>query len=458
MPSKNLLLVLVDKKVDESKARREFRVAVEAAGGIWLTRADSLGEIFRQVQASAPGEFVLFLGENDEPVEDCLTALTAACSEFPLADVIYGDKQARHSRRPGPAERLHFPLWSPHRIRFEPFVGQSFLVRTSSLLSLAGAFDENNPWDSWRILQECASRSAHVAHARKVWFDRDNVSDHSRRKLLDAPVATAAPAPEGWPAQRCSLITLTAGASRDKVTTTPLFFEHLAAIRATDSVDAEMVVVVGHECLADVRQSLASDPNITVVFDDETFNFARRSNLGRLAAHGDILVFVNDDFVPMCDDWMERLTQPLTDPQVGVTGGTLLFEDETVQHLGVGIIAGEDCHFYRGSPLTDPRVAALVRMNREVDAVTGACLAIRADVFDHVGGLFEGFPLNYNDIDLCLKVRSLGLSIVHVGEPLGHHLESRTREGVRLPEEVSLFHARWPTRALHSEYSFDLFE
>jgi GT2 family glycosyltransferase len=96
-------------------------------------------------------------------------------------------------------------------------------------------------------------------------------------------------------------------------------------------------------------------------------------------------------------------------------------------------------------------------MNREVDAVTAACLAIRARVFDDVGGLFEGFPLNYNDIDLCLKVRSLGLSVVHVGEPLGHHFESRTREPVILPEEVSLFHSRWPTRPLESDYSFELF-
>jgi GT2 family glycosyltransferase len=108
-----------------------------------------------------------------------------------------------------------------------------------------------------------------------------------------------------------------------------------------------------------------------------------------------------------------------------------------------------------GSDLSQPRVAQLIRMNREVDAVTGACLAIRTQLFDDVGGLAEGFPLNFNDIDLCLKVRALGHSIVLVGEPLGHHLESRTRPSVSLPEESLLFFARWPYRSIESDFSFE---
>jgi GT2 family glycosyltransferase len=96
-------------------------------------------------------------------------------------------------------------------------------------------------------------------------------------------------------------------------------------------------------------------------------------------------------------------------------------------------------------------------MNREVDAVTGACLAIRASVFDEVGGFFEAFPLNYNDIDLCLKARMLGHSIVHVGEPLGHHYESLTRKAIILPEEATLFYSRWPARPAQSEFPFELF-
>lgn len=121
----------------------------------------------------------------------------------------------------------------------------------------------------------------------------------------------------------------------------------------------------------------------------------------------------------------------------------------------MGVRHGNFHHFYVGAELTEPRIAQLISMNREVDAVTGACFAIRTELFDAVGGLTEGFPLNYNDVDLCLKVRALGYSVVLVGAPLGYHLESRTRAAVSLPEESLLFFSRWPHRASESDFPFE---
>ena len=300
-----------------------------------------------------------------------------------------------------------------------------------------------------------------MAHVDAVWVKHEMRADPAHRET--------APVPASWSrgsrelpqtpsfSQRCSLITLTAGAPREGEHSTPVFNEHVAAIRSSGASVAEHIVVIGDECNHTLRNTLMNDPTLHVVSDTSPFNFARRSNMGSQAASGEILVFVNDDFVPLRSDWLEVLTAPLNDERVAVTGGTLLFEDNTVQHLGVGVIAGSDCHFYRGSNMSIPRVAALVAMNREVDAVTGACMAVRADVFNEVGGLFEGFPLNYNDIDLCLKVWLLGRSVVHVGAPLGHHFESVTRHAVILPEEASLFYARWPTRPLESRFPFERF-
>jgi GT2 family glycosyltransferase len=215
----------------------------------------------------------------------------------------------------------------------------------------------------------------------------------------------------------------------------------LAAIRGSGANVAEHIVVIGDECNASLRNTLVNDPTLHVVSDTAPFNFARRSNRGSQAASGEILVFVNDDFVPIRSDWLELLTAPLADERVAITGGTLLFEDNSVQHLGVGIIAGSDRHFYSGTNMSIPRVASLVAMNREVDAVTGACLAVRADVFNDVGGLFEGFPLNYNDIDLCLKLRQAGFRIVYSPHVRATHWESRTRRVKETAKDVYL--ARW---------------
>jgi GT2 family glycosyltransferase len=156
-------------------------------------------------------------------------------------------------------------------------------------------------------------------------------------------------------------------------------------------------------------------------------------------------VLLSNDFVPTSPDWLTHLLEPFSDPHVAIAGATLLHQDDTVQHIGVGLENGSFVHLFAGAELTYAPVHRLVQMNREVDTVTGACMAIRTRVFDEVGGLAEGLPLNYNDVDLCLKVRSLGYSIVMVGKPLGYHLESQTRSLAVFPEERLLLRNRWPS-------------
>ena len=376
--STHQLLVLIDGADSARRLRREFLSSLEADGDCWETRAGSTDELVKQVRANAPGDFVLLLDHDDLPTAECVSEIRRACDEYPLADVIYADKLGSGHGRSKKDERLRFPNWSPHRIQYEQFVGKSFLIRVSTLLSMAPLLDAHESLDLWELLRLCAHRRARVAHADSVWFTYSPSTSASRRVMAPAlPVVEGTPAAPSL-APRCSLITLTAGTPDMGGTGGPLIGDHLRAIRGTDSANAQVVIVIGNECRPDVRKQLEDDRSITVVVDEERFNFARRSNIGRGVARGDILVFVNDDFVPLRDDWLERLTAPLSDPQVGITGATLLFGDDTIQHLGVGIIDGQDCHFYRGSALSDPRVAELILMNREVDAVTGACLAIRA--------------------------------------------------------------------------------
>jgi hypothetical protein len=454
-------LLVLSSREPAKKSQHDFRQAVNARGGVWLTRESTVGGVAQQVRDYAPGSFVLFLGIADHPFAETVDVLNESCEANPLADVIYADKEDATRRKAGNSERLHFPDWSPHRIAYEQFVGDTFLVRVAALLSIAATLDVESPWDNGAFLHKSADLDVCVAHVDDVWVKHERRPESAHGET--APVPALGPRGSGelseTPSfsQRCSLITLTAGSPREGEHSTPVFNEHLAAIRGSGANVAEHIVVIGDECNASLRNTLVNDPTLHVVSDTAPFNFARRSNRGSQAASGEILVFVNDDFVPIRSDWLELLTAPLADERVAITGGTLLFEDNSVQHLGVGIIAGSDRHFYSGTNMSIPRVASLVAMNREVDAVTGACLAVRADVFNDVGGLFEGFPLNYNDIDLCLKVRLLGRSVVHVGAPLGHHFESVTREAVMLPEEASLFFARWPTRPLESRFPFECF-
>ena len=75
-------------------------------------------------------------------------------------------------------------------------------------------------------------------------------------------------------------------------------------------------------------------------------------------------------------------------------------------------------------------------------AVTGACLMSRRDVFAEAGGFDEAFPLNYNDIDYCLRARQLGYRVVFTPHARLIHHESVSKPGV-YKDELDTFHARW---------------
>ena len=59
--------------------------------------------------------------------------------------------------------------------------------------------------------------------------------------------------------------------------------------------------------------------------------------------------------------------------------------------------------------------------------MTGACLAVRRTVWDSVGGMSEWFPLNYNDLDLCLRLQQQGYRTIQANQIVVRHLETSSR-------------------------------
>ena len=84
------------------------------------------------------------------------------------------------------------------------------------------------------------------------------------------------------------------------------------------------------------------------------------------------------------------------------------------------------------------------RVADNYSAVTGACLMTPRATFDAVGGLSEQFPLNFNDIDYCLKVQhDLGQRVVYDPDTVLFHFESSSRDEGYDGWELELFRRRW---------------
>lgn len=454
-PAPSPLLVFSAHSSSSRPAVSAFKNVVIERGGAWVDQPDLIFEVLRITYEQAPHTHVLFLGAGDEPLAGMCDSLETSISLNPRDDIIYGNAVSQSSRALDIQTPARRPEWSPHRIRSENFVGETILVRATFLVGTLSGLPEETEWDTWGFLKNAASQSSSVAHVDETWC---LTRKHPRRIIpahFEGDLAEHVLTPSS-----CTLITLTAGTvDETRATHSSLVEEHLAAIATTTAAVAPHVVAIGSECSASVRDLLRTRNDKEQLFElvetTDAFNFARRTNRARASASSAVLVFVNDDFIPRTDDWLDQLIAPLEDPVVGIVGATLLYGDETVQHVGIGLVHGNFHHFFIGEKLEHPRVSQLIQMNREVDAVTGACLAIRTDLFDEVGGLFEGFPLNFNDVDLCLKVRAKGYSVVHVGEPIGFHLESKTREAALLPEEKALLLSRWPSLTHMAAYPFD---
>jgi GT2 family glycosyltransferase len=130
-------------------------------------------------------------------------------------------------------------------------------------------------------------------------------------------------------------------------------------------------------------------------------------------------------------------------PEVGAVGGRLLWEDGRLQHVGVRVQAGLPGHHYRGFSGDFAGYGNSVRVAENMAAVTGACLMTRRDLFDEVGGFSTSFPVNYNDVDYCLKQRSRGRRVVYDPDLVLYHFESSSRSSDVEEWEKELFRERW---------------
>jgi glycosyltransferase involved in cell wall biosynthesis/tetratricopeptide (TPR) repeat protein len=177
---------------------------------------------------------------------------------------------------------------------------------------------------------------------------------------------------------------------------------------------------------------------------DEPFNYAAKMNMLWREATTEQIVFLNDDIRLLEPGWLRALQSFAVDEGVGGVGARLLFDDGSLQHAGMGPHGDGAAHIWVFRRRHEGTYQGWARTQREWSMVTGAVFATRRTLLDQIGGFDERFSLEYNDTDLCLRLRALGYRIVCT--PLAEmvHTEKASR-GDRLPpgEDTALFLSRW---------------
>ena len=156
--------------------------------------------------------------------------------------------------------------------------------------------------------------------------------------------------------------------------------------------------------------------------------YAAASNTAAGLARGPCLLLLNSDVVPARPGWLVPMRAALAAPGAGAAGPKLLFDDGSIQHAGLYFARDAEgiwfnAHYHKGMPRHWPAA----QLRRRVPGVTGAALLVRRALFEAVGGFCEDYIIgDYEDSDLCLRIRETGAAIAYVPEAELYHFERRS--------------------------------
>ncbi|WP_408589340.1 glycosyltransferase [Novosphingobium sp.] len=211
---------------------------------------------------------------------------------------------------------------------------------------------------------------------------------------------------------------------------------------------------------------LVRDGRARVVPCPGEFNFAALTNLGVHMARGRLVCLLNNDVEPLDGSWLRSMVREAVAPGIGAVGARLLYPDGTIQHVGIAIgLGGSAGHVQKGVHPDEPELANWHAARRRVSAVTAACLVVERDKYLAAGGMDEeSFSVDFNDVDLCLRLQQVGLiNLVVPAATLIHH-ESKTRgiarnatQQARFDRETATLRARWGTVGYRDPWFSPLF-
>ena len=170
------------------------------------------------------------------------------------------------------------------------------------------------------------------------------------------------------------------------------------------------------------------------------FNYSALNNFGEKFASGDYLLLLNNDTEVITPRWLEEMVMFAQQERIGCVGAKLLYPDDTIQHAGLGFgHLSLAAHMHKNFPVANPGYMGRLVYAHDVYGVTGACLMVRREVYEAVGGLDESFAVAFNDVDFCVRVRKAGYQNLFTPFAMLYHYESKSRGLDEAPEKRARF-------------------
>lgn len=446
----------------------------------WINHSQAL-QISENTNAAleiATGEFIAFMDHDDVLTEHALFECVKKLNEFPETEILYSDED-KMSMDGHKFFQPHFkPDFNPDLLRTVNYICHLFVVKRDFQKKIGGLRKEYDGAQDYDFVLRCTEATEHICHIPKIlyhWRSHENstaenpesktyafeagrraIEEHYRRLGIPATVELGEFAGlyrthYHWKEKPLVSIIIP---NKDHI-------DDLG--RCIESIDSkstyrnyEYVIVENNstdEATFAYYEKLEQEKsNVRVIYYKGTFNFSDIMNYGAKNAKGSYFLLLNNDTEIINPGCLEELLGYCMRPDVGAVGARLYYEDDTIQHAGVvigfGGIAGH-CFVQqkRGSTGYFHRIICA----QDYSAVTAACMMVSKEAYDAVQGFSTELAVAFNDIDFCLKLRSIGKLIVYNPYAELHHYESKSRglddtpeKVARFNREIAIFEKRWP--------------
>jgi O-antigen biosynthesis protein len=396
------------------------------------------------VPDATSGRLSLFglLSPGDELGCDALAEITVAYGLHPETQFLYADED-RISPVSQSREPWFKPDWSPDLLLSTDYIGRPWFA-TAELVARSGIDPRSlgAPMGDYDAVLRCTELARRIHHIPKLLCrrgDADRPNHDDERRVLQAAVsrrdieADLLPGCVAgtWRLKRTTPVTgkvsiiIPTCAAKGYVATCLKTLRENTAYRNFEIICIDNIPTDLAQWKKKVRKGADK-----IVDLPGAFNWSRFNNKAVEQADGEYLLFLNDDIEVQKKDWLDAMLEHAQRPEVGIVGPQLLYPDRKVQHAGIFLTTlGAGRHSFRFLAEDDPGYFGLALTQRNVIAVTGACMLMRRDVFEHLGRFEEAHEVINNDVDLCLRAWKAGLSIVYTpyAQLIHHELASRAK-------------------------------
>ena len=412
----------------------------------------------------AKGEFIGLLDHDDLLAPNALYEIVLALEKNPEADVVYTDEDKVTTDLKEHFQPHLKPDFNLDLLRSNNYICHFFTVRREIVEQVGGFRKEFDGAQDYDFIFRCTEEARKILHIPEILYHwrthKESTADnpaskmyafeagkraieaHLKRTGTDGEVSHT---PDlgfyrvKYPVKGEPLISIIIPNKDEK--------ESLEAClksiwEKTTYKNYEIIVVENNSTSDEIFQYYKeiSQKGVRLLRWKKEFNYSAINNFGAAHAKGEFLLFLNNDVTVITPDWLTELAGLCQRKEVGAAGVKLLYPDNTIQHagcvIGIGGIAG---HMFVDMPANRTGYLHKASLLQDMSAVTAACMIMKKQVFDQVGGFTEELAVAFSDVDLCLKINKAGSLVVYDPYVQLYHMESKTRGAEDSKEKVRRF-------------------